>query len=75
MYFNKKITTPLFGAVIGDVIGSAYEWDNVKTTDFKLFSKKSDFTDDAVLSIAVADCLLDAILRIKTPCNNNLQGC
>lgn len=75
MYFNKKITTPLFGAVIGDVIGSVYEWDNVKTIDFKLFSKKSDFTDDAVLSIAVADCLLDAILGIKTPCKDNLQGC
>lgn len=66
MYFNKKITTPLFGAVIGDVIGSAYEWDNVKTIDFKLFSKKSDFTDDTVLSIAVADCLLNGKDYAKT---------
>lgn len=66
MYFNKKIITPLFGAVIGDVIGSAYEWDNVKTTDFKLFSQKSDFTDDTVLSIAVADCLLNKKDYAKT---------
>ncbi len=66
MYFNKKITTPLFGAVIGDVIGSAYEWDNVKTTNFKLFSNKSDFTDDTVLSIAIADCLLNGKDYAKT---------
>lgn len=59
MDINKKIITPLFGAIIGDVIGSVYEWDNVKTTDFKLFSEKSDFTDDTVLSVAVADCLLN----------------
>lgn len=58
MEYNKNIITPLFGAAIGDVIGSAYEWNNVKTTDFELFTKRTNFTDDTVLSIAVADCLL-----------------
>lgn len=49
----------ILGAVIGDVIGSVYEWDNVKTTDFPLFSKESRFTDDTVLTIAVADSILN----------------
>lgn len=49
----------MFGAIVGDVIGSRFEWENVKTKDFELFSNKSKFTDDSVLTIAVADCLLN----------------
>ena len=52
---NKS--SAVLGAVIGDVIGSVYEWDNVKTIDFPLFSEKSRFTDDTVLTIAVADSI------------------
>ncbi|MCM1539964.1 MAG: ADP-ribosylglycohydrolase family protein [Blautia sp.] len=49
----------MFGAVIGDIIGSVYEVHNVKTKDFELFPKGSHFTDDTVLSVAVADALLN----------------
>ena len=49
----------IIGAIVGDVIGSAYEWDNVKTTKFPLFTANSDFTDDTVLTIAVADSILN----------------
>ncbi len=56
----SNIITPFFGAVIGDVIGSVFEWNNVKSTEFDLFCDKSDFTDDTVMSIAVADCLLNS---------------
>ncbi len=49
----------IIGAVIGDVIGSVYEWNNIKTTEFDLFDPKCDFTDDTVLTIAVADCILN----------------
>lgn len=49
----------IIGAVIGDVIGSVYEWNNIKTTDFNLFNPRCDFTDDTVLTIAVADCLIN----------------
>jgi len=49
----------IIGSVIGDVIGSVYEWNNVKTTEFALFTAKSDFTDDTVLTIAVADSILN----------------
>jgi len=49
----------IIGAVIGDVIGSVFEWNNIKTTDFDLLNPKCDFTDDSVLTIAVADCILN----------------
>ncbi len=54
-----KNSTTVIGSVIGDVIGSVYEWNNVKTTQFELFSDQSDFTDDTVLTVAVADCILN----------------
>ena len=49
----------MIGAIIGDIIGSPYESDrtNIKTTDFPLFSDKSKFTDDSVMTIAVFDAL------------------
>jgi ADP-ribosylglycohydrolase len=49
----------LIGAIAGDVIGSVYEWDNIKTADFPLFSPDCRFTDDTVLTVAVADCILN----------------
>ena len=55
----KLNSRTLIGAVAGDIIGSTYEWDNVKTTDFKLFRRKSRFTDDTVLTMAVAKSILD----------------
>jgi len=48
----------MLGAIAGDVIGSVHEFSATKTTDFELFAEKSTFTDDSVLTIAVADCLL-----------------
>jgi len=48
----------MIGAIAGDIIGSAFEWSNVKTTDFGLFAHGSTFTDDTVLTVAVADCIL-----------------
>ena len=40
----------MLGAIIGDTVGSIYEFDNIKTTDFPLFSGGSEFTDDSVMS-------------------------
>jgi ADP-ribosylglycohydrolase len=48
----------LIGAIIGDVIGSVFERHNTKTTDFALFSRFTTFTDDTVLTVAVADAIL-----------------
>jgi len=48
----------MIGALAGDIIGSVYEWNNIKTKDFELFSPKCDFTDDSVLTVALADAIL-----------------
>lgn len=49
----------IIGAVIGDIIGSVYEWNNIKTTKFNLYSSKCKFTDDTVLTIAITDSILN----------------
>jgi len=49
----------MLGAIIGDIVGSVYEWNNIKTKDFPLFSEKCFFTDDTVMTVAVADALLN----------------
>lgn len=47
------------GAIIGDIIGSTYELHNVKTEEFDLFPEGSRFTDDTVMSVAVADKIMN----------------
>ena len=49
----------MYGAILGDIIGSPYEFDRGnKTKDFPLFSRYSEFTDDSVMTIAVAEAFL-----------------
>ncbi|MCD8118432.1 MAG: ADP-ribosylglycohydrolase family protein [Lachnospiraceae bacterium] len=51
----------MYGAILGDIIGSPFEFDRgSKTKKFELFSKESSFTDDSVMTAAVAEALLDA---------------
>ena len=49
----------MYGAILGDIVGSPYEFDcnNYKAKDFPLFSRRSDFTDDTVMTLAVAKAL------------------
>ena len=49
----------MLGAIIGDMIGSVYEFNNVKDKNFPLWSKASHYTDDTVCTIAIADALLN----------------
>lgn len=49
----------MLGAVFGDIIGSVYEWNNVKTKDFPLVSSGTRYTDDSVMTLAVAKWLLE----------------
>ena len=49
----------MIGAIAGDIIGSVFEHDPIKTTSFPLFTESSRFTDDTVLSVAVADAILN----------------
>jgi len=48
----------MIGAIAGDIIGSVYESHCLKTTEFAIFTANSTFTDDTVLTVAIADCLL-----------------
>ncbi len=48
----------MIGAVAGDIIGSIYERNPIKTEDFPLFHTASRFTDDSVMSLAVAQSIL-----------------
>ncbi len=58
----------MIGAIAGDIVGSVYEWNNIKTKDFPLFSENCFFTDDSILTIALADSILT-----ETPYVENMQ--
>lgn len=49
---------PCLGAIIGDTVGSVYEFDNTKDLRFKYFTSESNYTDDSIMTIAVADWLV-----------------
>ena len=52
----------MYGAILGDIIGCPFEFDRGdKTKNFPLFSAGSEFTDDTVMTIAVAEAFLEAI--------------
>ena len=56
----------MYGAILGDIIGSPYEFDmGNKSKEFPLFSKRSAYTDDTVMTIAVADVFLDDNLLVN----------
>ena len=49
----------MYGAILGDIIGSPFEFDRGdKTKDFNLFNRNSYFTDDSVMTIAIGEALL-----------------
>ena len=49
----------MFGALVGDIIGSAFEFNNVKSKEFSFFNKTTHFTDDSVLTLAVSNYFLN----------------
>lgn len=49
----------MIGAIIGDIVGSIYEFDNIKSKEFDFFDERMEFTDDSVLTVATADWLLN----------------
>ena len=48
----------MLGAITGDIVGSVYEWNNIKHKEFELFSPEAFFTDDTVLTVALAEAIL-----------------
>ena len=51
----------MLGAIIGDTVGSVYEFNNIRRKDFPLISKYSEPTDDSIMTLAVAECLQNGI--------------
>ena len=63
----------MYGAILGDMIGAPYEFDRGnKTKDFPLFSRRSEFTDDSVMTIAVAEALMNTLGRSDEEIKNAL---
>lgn len=56
----------MLGAIIGDIVGSIYEWDRIKTKNFIFFGHGCDLTDDSVCTAAVADILLHDLPPAET---------
>jgi len=50
----------MLGAIIGDIVGSRFEWHNIKTKDFTLFTDNCFFTDDSVMTICIAKAILES---------------
>jgi len=64
----------MYGAILGDIIGSPYEFDmGDKTKDFPLFSKRSEFTDDSVMTVAVAEAFMDALCETAEPSDDTIR--
>jgi ADP-ribosylglycohydrolase len=53
----------MLGAVAGDIIGSVYEYQQIKSEEFPLFGPESRFTDDTVMTVAVAHAILEDAVR------------
>ena len=47
----------MIGALIGDTVGSVYEFNNISTKDFPLFDKECFLTDDSILTLAIAEII------------------
>lgn len=57
----------MIGSIIGDIVGSVYEFHNISTKDFPLFTDEKEATDDSVLSIATAQWILDGCPLMAAP--------
>lgn len=51
---------PFYGAIVGDIVGSRFEFKPIKTKSFDLFDGACQFTDDTVMTVAISNALLDA---------------
>ena len=72
----------MIGAILGDIVGSPYEFHNIKKENFPLIQQKSRYTDDTVMTLAVARSLMDGygktdeeITEILITNMKNTEGC
>lgn len=53
----------MLGAIIGDTVGSVYEFNNIKTKEFPLISPRTTWTDDSIMTIAITECIQKGYLN------------
>lgn len=63
----------MLGAIIGDVIGSIYEHNNIKTKEFELINVNCRFTDDTILTLAVAQGLMKSNINNEESVKSNVR--
>ena len=51
----------MIGAIIGDIVGSRFEWDNCRSKDFELFTPECSVTDDSIMTLAIAKALMESL--------------
>lgn len=49
----------MLGAIIGDIVGSRFEWNNIKSKDFDFLTYRCELTDDSIMSLAIAKAILE----------------
>lgn len=54
----------MIGSIIGDIVGSIYEFSNIRTKDFEFFGRYVEYTDDSILTLATADAILAGRLSL-----------
>ncbi len=50
----------MLGAIIGDIVGSRFEWNNIKTKNFELFTRDCFVTDDSIMTLGVAKAIIES---------------
>ena len=55
----------MLGAIIGDVVGSRFEFNNYRSKNFEMFTKYNEVTDDSIMTIAVMDILMNGYINDK----------
>jgi type I restriction enzyme M protein len=54
----------MLGAIIGDIVGSRFEFDNHRSKDFELFADGCFHTDDSIMTLAIAKAIMEAEKQI-----------
>ena len=62
----------MFGAALGDIVGSKYEFSPVKRKDFIFLTKDMDFTDDTIMTVAVAEALMESDINNEEETKRNI---
>ena len=57
---KRERCVEMLGAIIGDIVGSRFEWDRIKTKDFEFFMRDCFITDDSIMTLAVAKAIIES---------------